>query len=96
PGVAWLWCALLGIGLGVISHGFALITRTSPTAAIAANRSAMAQGIGYLLGSVGVLAVGDLHTTSHGWAVPVAFLLVVLAGQIICGLAVRHPGGVGR
>jgi CP family cyanate transporter-like MFS transporter len=50
----------------------------------------MAQGCGYLLATLGPLAVGLLHASTGGWDVPVDLLLVLCVAELGAGwLAAR-------
>ena len=90
-GSAWAWILLLGLAQGS-SLGLAIFftMARAPNAVGAASLSALAQGWGYLLATVGPLAVGLLHASTGGWDVPVALLLAVCAAQLAAGwLAAR-------
>jgi MFS transporter, CP family, cyanate transporter len=80
------WVILLGFGQGA-SLALAIYFTTARThdPATAGALSAFMQGGGYLVATVGPLAIGFLHTASGGWTVPVVALLVVLVGQLATG-----------
>ena len=81
-----LWSLLLGWGQGS-SIGLALMMMVVR----ASNRdeamalSGMAQGVGYLIASIGPVLVGGLFDLSHGWSVPLIVLLVLVGFQALAG-----------
>jgi CP family cyanate transporter-like MFS transporter len=81
-----VWAVLLGWGQGS-SIGLALMMMVVLTSnrdeAIAL--SGMAQGLGYLIASVGPVLIGGLFDSSHGWSVPLVVLLVLLGFQALAG-----------
>jgi CP family cyanate transporter-like MFS transporter len=81
-----LWTVLLGWGQGS-SMGLALmmmvVRASSGDEAMAL--SGMAQGLGYLIASVGPVLIGGFFDFSHGWSVPLIVLLVLLGVQAIAG-----------
>jgi len=58
----------------------------SPDPDTAAALSGMAQSGGYLLASLGPLAMGLLHSATDGWTVPLLFLLAVAIAIWLPGL----------
>lgn len=87
PGAAAVFMLLLGLGqgaaFGLSVFLFAARAADGPTAAAL---SGFAQGIGYLVASVGPLLLGLLHSVTGGWVVPVWVLLAVGLGQLASGL----------
>jgi MFS transporter, CP family, cyanate transporter len=81
------WMFLLGLGQGA-SLGLAIFCTMAraPDPGSAASLSAFAQAVGYLLATAGPLALGFLHTASHGWTIPVLALLGAVALQLWAGL----------
>jgi CP family cyanate transporter-like MFS transporter len=81
-----LWAMPLGWGQG-FSIGLALmmmvVRASSRDEAMAL--SGMAQGLGYLIASVGPVLIGGLFDVSHGGSVPLIVLLVLLGFQAIAG-----------
>jgi CP family cyanate transporter-like MFS transporter len=81
-----LWVVLWGWGQGS-SIGLALmmmvVRASSRDEAMAL--SGMAQGLGYLIASIGPVLIGGLFDFSHGWSVPLIVLLVLLGFQAIAG-----------
>ncbi|MBI0375354.1 MFS transporter [Streptomyces albiflaviniger] len=84
---AWVWAALIGVGQGG-SVGLALtmmVLRTGD-AHTSARLSGMAQTWGYLLAAVGPLALGAVHQTTGGWALPLTLMLAVCGALALLGL----------
>jgi CP family cyanate transporter-like MFS transporter len=81
-----LWAVLLGWGQGS-SIGLALmmmvVRASSHDEAMAL--SGMAQGLGYLIASVGPVLIGGFFDFSHGWSMPLIVLLVLLGIQATAG-----------
>jgi CP family cyanate transporter-like MFS transporter len=83
---AYLWMTLLGLGQGAsLSLSLSYIAWRSPDARHTAHVSTMAQGFGYLLASVGPIAVGAIHDASGGWTVPLVVLGALLVPQLMSG-----------
>lgn len=108
PAIGWLglllfpdvpplvWAVVLGIGAGT---GFPLVLTlfvlrardVRHTAAL----SGMAQSVGYTLAATGPLAIGALHDTTGGWALPLAALALLGVPELIAALSAARPGYVG-
>lgn len=88
---AWVWAAVLGLAQGAgLALALTLIVLRSPDARVAASLSAMAQGVGYTVATVGPLSMGLLRGT-EGQDASVLGLLLVL------GTALAWSGwGAGR
>jgi MFS transporter, CP family, cyanate transporter len=85
-GVAPAFMVLLGLGQGAtLALSIYFMAARAPDPGTAASLSAFAQGIGYLMASLGPLLVGFLHTATGGWGVPVAVLLGIAVPQLITG-----------
>jgi MFS transporter, CP family, cyanate transporter len=98
-GSAWAWVLVLGLSQGSSLALVIFFTMASaPDPVAAASLSALAQGGGYLLATIGPLAVGLLHAETGGWNAPIAVLLVLCLAELASGwLAGRgqvlpHPG----
>ncbi len=90
------WMVLLGLAQGAaISLALSFVVLRAPNASSAAELSGMAQTIGYLLASAGPLVMGALHDGSGGWVLPLAVIEVMLAPQLLAGLAASRPLVVG-
>ncbi|WP_436790048.1 MFS transporter [Yinghuangia sp. YIM S10712] len=88
PGGVWLAAGVLGLGQGAgFAVALSLIGLRTADGAQTSALSSMAQGIGFLLATVGPLGTGLLHEASAGWAVPLSALLVVCVVQVAAGLA---------
>jgi CP family cyanate transporter-like MFS transporter len=87
----WLWSVLLGLGLGVFPVALGVIALRTRTAADTAGLSAMAQGFGYLIGSIGPFLFGVLHGATGGWTLSVGMLVVVLVLEMVLGWIIGRP-----
>ncbi len=88
---AWIWAVLLGLGMGGgFGLAMALIVLRSGSPAVASQLSGMSQMVGYFIAACGPVGVGALHQATHGWALPLALLLVC------CGVALAAGLGAGR
>ena len=84
---AYLWMTLLGLGQGAsISLSLSYIAWRSPDAGHTAQVSTMAQGFGYLMASLGPIAIGAIHAASGSWTVPIIVLAALLVPQLIAGV----------
>jgi MFS transporter, CP family, cyanate transporter len=88
----YLWATCLGLGQGAcISLGIHYMVARAYDHHLTGQLSAMAQGLGYLLACVGPVALGAVHNVTGGWTVPLAALTVLLAIQLVAGIAAaRH------
>ncbi|WP_143462285.1 MFS transporter [Levilactobacillus enshiensis] len=87
----WLSASLLGFTSSLIfTLALNLIATSSPHVTVIANRSAVAQSLGYLLAAVGPVMLGRLHDGWGSW-LPVG---LVLAGLVlltfVTGLQLTH------
>ncbi|HUG58040.1 MAG TPA: MFS transporter [Candidimonas sp.] len=65
----WFWAVLQGIGQGgLFAIAMTVIVLRSPDPMVAAQLSAMAQGVGYVLAAFGPLLVGVLHSITGDYA----------------------------
>lgn len=96
-GGAYLWMVLLGLGQGiVISLALLFIVQRAPDTRHVAQLSTMAQGVGYVLASLGPMALGAVHDAAGGWVAPLVVLLALLVPQLLTGLGAsrnRHVAG---
>ena len=77
---------VLGLGQGAsLGLGIYYTMARAPDPGTAASLSAFAQGIGYLIASLGPLVIGFLHTATGGWTVPLIVLLAVVTAQLLTG-----------
>jgi CP family cyanate transporter-like MFS transporter len=83
----YLWMTLLGLGQGAsISLALSYIAWRSPDARHTAHVSTMAQGFGYLLASLGPIAIGAIHAASGSWTAPLIVLAALLVPQLTAGV----------
>jgi CP family cyanate transporter-like MFS transporter len=83
----YLWMTLLGLGQGAsISLALSYIAWRSPDARHTAHVSTMAQGFGYLLASLGPVAIGAIHAASGSWTAPLIVLAALLVPQLAAGV----------
>jgi CP family cyanate transporter-like MFS transporter len=83
-----LWAALLGFSQGgLLALAFLFFALRTPDQQHAAELSAMAQSVGYLVAAAGPLIVGVLRDVTDGWTAPLVFLLVVLVPLLAAGFA---------
>ncbi len=77
---------LLGLGQGgTLGLGIYYTMVRAPEPMTAAALSAFAQGIGYLIASIGPLTIGFVHDATGSWTVPGLVLLGVAVLQLITG-----------
>jgi CP family cyanate transporter-like MFS transporter len=89
-----VWAALLGIGVGAnFALALTVVGQIAPTPAATPKASGMAFFVGYLLASIGPVAVGFLHDRTGGFRTPylvlAAFGLPVLVAGLAAGQASR-------
>jgi MFS transporter, CP family, cyanate transporter len=91
-GSAPAWVLLLGVCQGsLLGLGIFFTMARAPDPATAASLSGLAQTVGYLVASIGPLALGLLHSVTGGWDVPFIVLLVITGVTLGAGLlAGRH------
>ncbi|EPH41355.1 MFS transporter [Streptomyces aurantiacus] len=95
PGAGWVWVTILGVATGsAFPLAYTLLNLRSPTPAVAARLSGMAQSGGYLLAGFGPLAFGVLHSVTGGWEVSIGLLLLLVVPEVVCGLLAARPGVV--
>lgn len=81
-----LWAVMLGSGQGAsISLALMVMVLRSSNQHEAMALSGMAQGVGYLIASVGPTLLGALFDLAHEWTLPLAVLLGLLAAQGCAG-----------
>ena len=83
---------MFGLGQGA-ALGLAIYftAARAPDPVTSASLSAFTQGAGYLVATIGPLAVGFLHAVTGTWTVPVLALLVVVVFQGIVGWQAAGP-----
>ena len=81
------WILVLGFGQGAsLSLAIYFTMARAPDPAAAASLSAFAQGVGYLVATVGPLVVGFLHAATGSWTIPIVALLAVTGFQLVVGM----------
>ncbi|MBB6733090.1 CynX/NimT family MFS transporter [Cohnella zeiphila] len=99
--LASVWVVLLGIAAGAaFSLSVLFFSLRTNQAQESAELSGMAQSVGYLLASVGPIALGLLHDSVGNWTVPLAVLVALSVCLFGFGLASGRdrkvrPAGVG-
>jgi len=77
---------LLGLGQGAtLGLGIFYTMARAPDAVTAASLSAFGQSIGYLIASLGPLAIGFLYHATGTWVASGLLLLAVAAAQLVTG-----------
>jgi CP family cyanate transporter-like MFS transporter len=91
---------LLGLMIGgCFGLGLTLIVLRASDARGAAALSAMAQGIGYALASLGPFGFGLAHEATGGWTMPAGLFAAIVFFALVCGLGAgrnRHVGQAAR
>lgn len=83
----WLSAIILGFTASLIfSVALNFIGTSSSNVAKIANRSALAQSLGYLLAATGPVIFGHLHDTFSSWKIVLIILIVLMILTIIAGL----------
>ncbi len=95
--LVWLWTGLLGLGQGSLTAvALTMIMLRTRDGHTAARLSGMMQGVGYGVGSVGTLLVGQLHQSTGSFAAAGALFLAVGALAAVFGYRAgrnRYVGG---
>lgn len=93
PQAGWAWITIFGVATGsAFPIALTLLNLRSPTPAVTARLSGMAQSGGYLLAAAGPLAFGVLHSATGGWQVSIWLLLLLVVPELVCGLLAARPG----
>jgi len=87
-----VWMLILGAAQNAsLSIAIYFTMARAPDPATAASLSAMAQSVGYLLASIGPLAVGLLHSATGSWQLPIMILLALTAVTLVSGMLAARP-----
>lgn len=87
PQLSLVWSVLFGIGTSAgIILGLSFIGLRTSNAQQAASLSGMSQCFGYLLASVGPIAMGALHDSLHGWSVPLGLTAILALIAAVMGI----------
>jgi CP family cyanate transporter-like MFS transporter len=93
PRAGWVWITIFGLATGsAFPLALTLLNLRSPTAAVTARLSGMAQSGGYLLAAAGPLTFGLLHSITGGWETSIWLLLLLVLPELVCGLLAARPG----
>ncbi len=96
PGSIPVWAVVLGLAQGgLIALALTLIVLRAPDAAVAAQLSGMAQGVGYVLASAGPMLVGLLRSWTGGWTAVAVLCLLLGAAAALAGLGAGRARLVG-
>lgn len=91
-----IWATVTGLAQGAgISLAFAMVVLRASTPAVASQLSGMVQSIGYLLAAAGPYALGALRDASHGWLVPLWFLVAVIGVMAASSLVAARDRQIG-
>ncbi|WP_424511242.1 CynX/NimT family MFS transporter [Pseudonocardia endophytica] len=91
PWLPWVWTVLLGVGMAVFPLGLGVITLRTRVSSETTDLSAMAQGVGYLVGASGPFLFGVLHGVTGGWAASLALLGAVVVAEMVLGWIAGRP-----
>jgi CP family cyanate transporter-like MFS transporter len=91
PWMPWVWTVLLGVGMAVFPLGLGVITLRTRVASETTDLSAMAQGVGYLVGASGPFLFGILHGATGGWTASLTLLGVVIVAEMALGWIAGRP-----
>ncbi|WP_407888849.1 MFS transporter [Levilactobacillus sp. N40-8-2] len=87
----WLAASLLGFTSALIfTLALTLIATSSQEVAVIANRSAIAQSLGYLFAAVGPFIFGEIHDIFGNWSIALMVLISLMLVTIGSGLLVVH------
>jgi len=87
--ITWLWPCIVVTGLGMggtFSLALALLVLRAPNPSAAAALAGMAQGVGYVLASLGPVSLGVLYATSRQWHTTALLMTVVVVLAWLCGM----------
>jgi CP family cyanate transporter-like MFS transporter len=91
-GSAVIWVLILGAGQNAaLSLAIFFTMARAPHPAAAASLSSLAQSGGYLLASVGPLAVGLVHSATGSWNLPLMVLFGLTGILLVAGLLAARP-----
>jgi CP family cyanate transporter-like MFS transporter len=80
--LTWLWVTLSGFGVIFFTISLVLINLRTSSPAGAVALSGMTQGVGYLIGAFGPLAVGLIHSFTSDWTLE----FVIIIGTALVGI----------
>jgi CP family cyanate transporter-like MFS transporter len=86
-----VWVALIGFGPLLFPLSLVLINLRTRTHEGAVALSGFVQGLGYVLGALGPLAVGVLHQLTGEWTTAMACLIGTAIAASLAGAVVSRP-----
>ena len=87
---------MLGLAVGAsFGLGLTIIVLRAPDTAAAGALSAMAQGVGYTIASLGPLGFGLAHEATGGWVSAAAFYATLASAAMACGIGAGRDRRVG-
>ncbi len=92
PVFAWGWILSAGVGLMLVPISLTLINLRSRTEDGAAVLSSFTQGTGYLIGAVGPVIVGGLHSVTNEWTAAFWFLSITALVALGAGTVAARSG----
>lgn len=87
----WLWVVCAGLGPLLFPLCLVLINLRTRTHEGAVALSGFTQGVGYLLGALGPLAVGALHQLTGTWSLALATLAATAIAAAVAGAVLARP-----
>lgn len=81
----WIWIFCIAIASWIFFLNLYLIGTQASSAEKTAQLSGFAQGVGYIIAGFGPLFIGVLNSLTHGWNIPLAFLLVTIPFLVTSG-----------
>ena len=88
--LTWLWVALSGFGVIFFTLTLVLINLRTSSPAGAVALSGMSQGVGYLIGALGPLAVGLIHSFTTDWTLEFVIIIVAALAGIFPLIVLRR------
>ena len=90
----WLWASFLGLSGFAFALSLALVTARTRDPHVTTQQSGFTQSVGYLFSACGPFAVGLLFDVTHGWTIPLWFLLGSAVVFTTAGMVAAGPGDV--
>ena len=87
----WVWVASAGLGPLLFPLCLVLINLRTRTHEGAVALSSFTQGVGYILGALGPLAVGVLHQVTGTWTLALSVLAATALAAAVAGAVVARP-----
>lgn len=85
----WLSAIILGFTTSLIfSTALNFVATSSRNSTEIANRSALAQSLGYLLAAIGPVILGKIHDLFNSWFIVITVLIILMGITILVGLMI--------